>query len=326
MDAGYRAVHVMTRQQSSVIAASTGARGVRVLERLLAWRPARSGGSAALPRRLRRHRRRRRRPTISPISTCARMALARSAPKRRKQRHPGGEVPAHSPGRAAACDPLDGVEGRRASKIRACARSIRGVLACSAGGATAACLTPAQVDTVRATVRAGRDPRTAEAASCRQVRRAAPSAGGASSLAPQPEDNALDLLPLRRLPRCRRGTGRGPSFDEALDAALERAAPVLDAVDPDLPPFVDRGGKLLLYHGWGDPQTPPPNTHQILTAWRSALGALPRPERAPALHGPGMGHCDGGDRTVSFDKVGRSCAGWSGGSRRTASIAASCRR
>ncbi len=60
VDSGYRAVHRHDRDRKAADPQPLRkSRAVRLLERLLAWRTARPGRSAALPRRLRRHRRRR---------------------------------------------------------------------------------------------------------------------------------------------------------------------------------------------------------------------------------------------------------------------------
>ena len=70
-------------------------------------------------------------------------------------------------------------------------------------------------------------------------------------------------------------------FNLATD--LERAekvdAGVLNSSDPNLKPFFDRGGKLLIYHGWSDPQVPPGNNLHRVVIYRDggdkAIQTLP---------------------------------------------------
>ena len=80
----------------------------------------------------------------------------------------------------------------------------------------------------------------------------------------------------------------GPKYDRD----RQKVAGTLDAVSPDLNPFVKRGGKLIQYHGWNDPAIPPLGSIR----YRDELGA-----RMTGLDGfyrlymiPGMLHCRGG--------------------------------
>jgi feruloyl esterase len=99
------------------------------------------------------------------------------------------------------------------------------------------------------------------------------------------------------------------SFDfrsgpQQIDALLGDA---LDAVDPDLRPFQRRGGKLIHYHGYNDPDVPPRASiqyHDQVIAGLARNGA-----RADAgdfyrlFMVPGMGHCGGGPGPNSFDML-----------------------
>jgi feruloyl esterase len=75
----------------------------------------------------------------------------------------------------------------------------------------------------------------------------------------------------------------------------------LNAVDADLSRFVDRGGKLLIYHGWSDPGIPPYNS---VNYYQSVLKASKNARDGVRLFMvPGMGHCGGGEGTSTFDMV-----------------------
>ncbi len=95
-------------------------------------------------------------------------------------------------------------------------------------------------------------------------------------------------------------------FDPGHDVAIaEKAAgPLMDAVDSNLKPFVSRGGKLILYHGWSDPGIPPLGTVRYFSSVTDALGGSKRASDSVRLFMvPGMNHCRGGDGTDIFDAV-----------------------
>jgi feruloyl esterase len=81
---------------------------------------------------------------------------------------------------------------------------------------------------------------------------------------------------------------------------LAFAHQVLDATDTDLTPFRQRGGKLLMYFGWADPQLNPRVGVEYYEDVMAKIGPS-TPEFARLFMVPGMFHCGGGVGTNTFD-------------------------
>ncbi len=93
------------------------------------------------------------------------------------------------------------------------------------------------------------------------------------------------------------------TFDYDRDKAmLEKLAPALDATNPDLRPFARRGAKLILYHGWSDPDISPLNTIHYYQQMENVSGPKTS-DFARLFMVPGMQHCGGGPGTDIFDPV-----------------------
>jgi tannase/feruloyl esterase len=86
--------------------------------------------------------------------------------------------------------------------------------------------------------------------------------------------------------------------DVHLDAEkLETLKPimsVLDATNPDLRPFAQAGGKLILWHGWADQHFPAANTLAYRAAVQEAVGNELSDSFLRTFLIPGMGHCGDG--------------------------------
>lgn len=77
---------------------------------------------------------------------------------------------------------------------------------------------------------------------------------------------------------------------------------VLDATDPDLTAFRDRGGKLLMYYGWADPALNPRMGVEYFESVAKTMGAGTR-EFFKLYMMPGVFHCGGGVGPASFDPL-----------------------
>ena len=77
--------------------------------------------------------------------------------------------------------------------------------------------------------------------------------------------------------------------DTALHQSRARTAADLDASNTDLSGFADRGGKLILYHGWNDAAISPWNTIAYYKNVQEKIGCPKSRFVCPSLHGPGNG-------------------------------------
>jgi feruloyl esterase len=78
----------------------------------------------------------------------------------------------------------------------------------------------------------------------------------------------------------------------------------INALDPNLRAFIDRGHKLIQYHGWSDAQISPGNSTQYYLRVLDALGGSDKIGQSYRLFmAPGMAHCGGGEGPNTFDMV-----------------------
>lgn len=199
-----------------------------------------------------------------------------------------------------ACDALDGVRDGLIENPARCAFD-PGTLECSAAGG-AACLTNAQVETARLIYSSPINPKTK-----RPIPGLAPGSElGWTDLGWTASARATGLDQFRFIvfgdPTW---TARRFNFEADIVRAEEADRGTINALDPNLKPFVDLGGKLIQYHGWSDPQISPFSSTQYHARVRETLGGASNVDGAYRLFmAPGMGHCGGGEGPNTFDMVG----------------------
>ena len=94
------------------------------------------------------------------------------------------------------------------------------------------------------------------------------------------------------------------TFDFKKDPARLKAALSEDLdVNPDLRRFVDRGGKLIIWHGWADAAISPLATLDFYQASLRVSGSKAK-ESMRLFMVPGMQHCFGGTGAATFGQMG----------------------
>ena len=203
----------------------------------------------------------------------------------------------------SACDAKDGVKDGILNDPRTCAFD-PAVLACKSGQQPEQCLSPAQVEAFRRQYT--------------EVR----GQGGAVYVFPYPrgtEPGWLQALNItadpQRAARARNLDLRAfmfgdPNFDFAkLDVVRDTPrvrstefAKYYEADNPDIRPFLNRGGKLILWHGFDDQLPSAFGTIDYYQRMRAATGAAGAAGTRFFL-APGVLHCGGGPGANTFDFI-----------------------
>jgi feruloyl esterase len=93
------------------------------------------------------------------------------------------------------------------------------------------------------------------------------------------------------------------NFDSDFTASM-KADEAMDALDPDIKAFLARGGKIIQYHGWADPQISPRSSVEYYNSVLEKLGGAAKVNDSYRLFMiPGMAHCGGGEATANFDMM-----------------------
>ena len=92
-------------------------------------------------------------------------------------------------------------------------------------------------------------------------------------------------------------------LERAFTLADRMGADLLDATNPDLGAFKQRGGKLLLFHGWSDANFSAQTTVSYYKGVLERMGSEGTGGWMRLFLAPGMGHCGGGEGPNTFDAV-----------------------
>ena len=220
---------------------------------------------------------------------------------------PGAKIPAIQAAALAACDSADGVTDGVISDPQNC-HFKPATMVCK-GAETNACLTARQAHTLELLYAGGHNSR-GKLIFPGYLPGSEDGPGGWIPwiTGPAPEQSALYGF----------ATGYFKNFvyeksdwdykkadmDDAIKLAMEKTAHALDATDPDLKPFLARGGRLILYHGWNDPAISALNTVHYYNELRKATGAKQADAAVRLFMVPGTQHCAYGPGASIFDQWG----------------------
>ena len=196
------------------------------------------------------------------------------------------------------CDALDGLKDGLIADPPAC-RFDPAALECKSGDGPG-CLTKAQVAAARRIYAPVVDPKTG--AQISSGLEPGSELQWASVAGNQPHSMYNDLLRFVVM--------KDPNWDyrtldvgRQLEAARQADRGILAATSTDLAPFVSRGGKLLMYHGWADQNIPPRESVNYYNGVVKTMGGEKVAGAVRLFMVPGMGHCGGGDGPNEFDTL-----------------------
>lgn len=208
----------------------------------------------------------------------------------------------------AKCDALDGLKDGQIDDPRRCTLDVKADLpACAAGTDNDSCLTAAQTQTL---MKVYGGPQSHGQQIFPGYMLGSEAAGGWMNwiVSPAPDRKSADFNLAEGTMRYLVHTPPQPNYDyRSFD--FERDTHVLDAwgqlvnaTNPDLSRFKQRGGKLIITYGWADPVLQP------LVGVNYYEQAIARngpdtPQFFRLFMVPGMGHCGGGIATDRFDAV-----------------------
>jgi len=199
----------------------------------------------------------------------------------------------------AACDAKDGVKDGVLEDPTTCGFDPKELECKGADGPD--CLSAAQVETARAIYGPVTNPRTKQTIVPGFERGS--EAGWATMAGPQLFGLGGELFKFIVF-QDPNWDYRTFDFDAGAAATTKAENGILNTGDPNLKAFMDRGGKLIQYHGWADPQIPPGSSVRYYNKVLDTMGGTAKVQNFYRLYMvPGMAHCGGGDGTSNFDML-----------------------
>lgn len=212
---------------------------------------------------------------------------------------PGSKYPMIHQAVLNACDALDGLKDDLIGDPGRCSFDFK-TLACK-GEDSSSCLTVAQVETAQKVTSPAVHSKTGETIFPGLAH--GTELGWATKIGgPAPSSLGIDYFKYVVF--------KNPNWDwRTFD--LETAVVLADRIDngttnatnPDLTAFKQRGGKLLLYHGWRDGAFSAQSTINYYKTVLDIMGSAQSAEWLRLFLAPGMGHCGGGEGPNAFDAV-----------------------
>ena len=204
-----------------------------------------------------------------------------------------------------ACDTLDGVKDGLIADPRAC-KWDPGAIQCKSGQAASdACLTPEQAGALR---RAYADVRgnNGKVVVYGLARGGEPGWGVFVAMRPRPAPTGAPAPGGNPLNAYIYGDANydEAKFDPAKDTAKVRSsafAKEYESDDPDIRPFLAKGGKLILWHGLSDPGPSPFATAAYYEQVKKTTGAN---SAVRLFLASGVSHCGGGTGAAPTDVLG----------------------
>lgn len=207
----------------------------------------------------------------------------------------------------AQCDAEDGLKDGLISDPIGCQFNPE-VVQCKPGQDTASCLTPAQVMVAKQIYAGAHD------AAGNKLVISGPMPGSELAWAgvyiPSPGSNRIMSSMISTGTLKYLAYEKNPPSDYTLaDLKFDRATfdettklhALYDSTDPDLSAFASAGGKLILWHGLGDPHISPLNTIAYYTAVQQTMSETAANKFVRLYLFPGGHHCAGGEGPFTVD-------------------------